>query len=414
MYIPRFLSQRLPPPDTRRLVMITGARQTGKTTLALQSYPDLTYISLDEIEMRQRIRELPTRAWGRSLGPAILDEAQKEPSLFEKVKFAYDRGDIAFSVLLGSSQILMLKRVRETLAGRVFVFELWPLMLSEMLADGTLKAPLFDMLLTKPGDADTILGSQPATLFGDAAFDVDQWLSYALTWGGMPSLLTLSDEDRREWLYSYALTYLERDLSDLAQLSDLTPFRQFQRLAALRSGQLLSYADLARDAGISPGTAKNYLRYLILSYQTFTLTPFFSNKTKRLVKSPKLYWVDVGLWREQTGMWGGISGALLETFVISECYKWIKTMRPGTEIAFYRTHDGAEVDMVISTDLGVWGIEIKTSLQVSRAQTRSLRSFAQQMGERWRGGLVIYQGDMLRQIEPNLWAVPVGRLLSPA
>ena len=394
-------------------MLITGARQTGKTTLALQTYPALTYLSLDEVEQRQQLRELPTRSWAQSVGAAILDEAQKEPSLFEKVKFAYDRGDIDFSVLLGSSQILMLKRIRETLAGRVFVFELWPLMLAEMMARDSLKRPLFDLLLTEEGNADDILRSQPATLLGEPTFELDQWLKYALTWGGMPGLLPLHDDERRDWLRSYTLTYLERDLSDLARLHDLTPFRRFQKLAALRSGQLLSYADLARDAGVSPGTAKNYLQYLNLSYQAFQLPPFFSNQTKRLVKSPKLYWVDVGLWREQTGMWGDFSGALVETFVVGECYKWIKTMRPSTDIAFYRTHDGTEVDLVISTESGVWGIEIKSSLQVSRSQTRSLRIFAKQMGERWRGGIVVYQGNMLQPIEQNIWAVPMGRLFSP-
>ncbi len=394
-------------------MLITGARQTGKTTLALQTYPELTYISLDEVEQRQQLRELPTRSWGQSVGRAILDEAQKEPSLFEKIKFAYDRGDIDFSVLLGSSQILMLKRIRETLAGRVFVFELWPLMLTEMMSKESLRPPLFDLFLTREGSADELLQSQPATLLGEAAFDLERWLNYALTWGGMPGLLSQSDEERHDWLRSYTLTYLERDLSDLARLHDLAPFRRFQRLAALRSGQLLSYADLARDAGVSPGTAKNYLQYLKLSYQTFQLLPFFANQTKRLVKSPKLYWIDVGLWREQTGMWGDFSGALVETFVVGECYKWIKTMRPSTDISFYRTHDGTEVDLVVSTAQGVWGIEIKTSLQVSRSQARSLRIFAKQMGERWRGGLVVYQGNMLQQIEPNIWAVPIGRLFSP-
>ena len=412
MFIPRFLTQRLPTSAERRLVLITGARQTGKTTLAQHTYPDLNYISLDEVEARLRIRDLPARAWAQSVGASILDEAQKEPGLFEKLKFAYDRGDIDFSVLLGSSQILMLKRIRETLAGRVFVFELWPLLFAEMIAEGELSPPLFDLLLTETGTADELLSPQPAVLLGDVAFETAKWLGYALRWGGMPGLLALRESERQDWLRSYAITYLERDLSDLAQLHDIVPFRRFQRLAALRSGQLLTYADLARDAGVSPGTAKNYLHYLGLSYQTFLLPPFFSNRTKRLVKSSKLYWSDVGLWREQTGMWGGVSGALLETFVVAECYKWIKTMRPSADLTFYRTHGGAEIDLIVSTERGVWGIEVKTSRQVSRSQTRSLRGFAEQMGEQWRGGLVIYLGEMLQRIDQNIWAVPVARLFS--
>ncbi len=413
IFISRFLSQRLPSSRERRLALITGARQTGKTTLALQTYPELNYITLDEVEERMRIRDLPTRAWAQTVGRAILDEAQKEPSLFEKVKFAFDRGEIDFTVLLGSSQILMLKRVRETLAGRVFVYELWPLLLAEMMAKDALSVPLFDLLLTEPGRADDILARQPAVLMGDAAFESARWLDYALKWGGMPALLTLSEPERRDWLRSYALTYLERDLSDLARLYDVAPFRRFQRLAALRSGQLLSYAGLARDADVSPGTAKNYIRYLELSYQTFLLPPFFGNLTKRLVKSPKLYWIDVGLWREQTGMWGEMSGALLETFVISECYKWVKTMRPSVDLTFYRTHSGAEVDLVVGVEDGVWGIEVKTGRKIGRGQTRSLRELAAQLGERWRGGIVVHPGEMIQPIAANIWAVPVHRLLGP-
>lgn len=413
MFFSRFLSNRLPSSDERRLVLITGARQTGKTTLALKHYPDLRYISLDEIEMRRQLRELPSRAWGQSVGRAILDEAQKEPSVFEKIKFAYDRGDVDFSVLLGSSQLLMLKRIRETLAGRVFVYELWPLLLAEMVDRDSLSSPLFDLLLTGEGNADDILGNLPSTLLGEEAFEANKWLQYALMWGGMPALPSLPEDERRDWLHSYALTYLERDLADMAQLHEYRPFRTFRRLAALRSGQVLSYADLARDAGISPSTAKNYLRYLELSYQLFLLPPFFSNTTKRLVKSPKLYWSDVGLWREQTGMWGDISGALLETFVVAECYKWIKTMQRPSELFFFRVHNGPEVDLVVVNEIGVWGIEIKTSLHPSRSQTRSLRTLAKQVGKKWRGGLLVYRGDVMQQLEENIWAVPVARLFAP-
>ncbi len=412
MMIPRFLTQRLPAPDTRRLVMVTGARQTGKTTLAQNAFANLRYISLDEIETRLLLRELPTRDWASAVGAAILDEAQKEPTLFEKLKFAYDRGDLDFSVLLGSSQIMMLKRIRETLAGRVFIYELWPLLLAEMTHKDALSPPLFDRLLTETGSADDIFAAEAPVLFGDEAHRRTTWLNYALTWGGMPGLLPLNETERQDWLRSYTNTYLERDLSDLARLDNLLIFRRFQRLAALRSGKLLSYADLARDAGISAGTARNYLHYLTVSYQTFLLRPYFGNHSKRLVKSPKLFWVDVGLWRQQTGIWEGITGELLETFVVGECYKWVKTMRPASKIWFYRSHGGLEVDLLLSTPEGLWGIEIKTSRRASLSQANSLRRLANSLNENWRGGIIVYLGEQLLRLGDNLWAVPVGRLLS--
>jgi hypothetical protein len=412
MLLPRLLAQRLPSPSTaRRLVLITGARQTGKTTLAKAAYSGLRYLSLDELEVRLQLREIPTRAWAATVGPAILDEAQKEPSLFEKVKFAFDDQALPFSVLLGSSQILMIRRIRESLAGRILLYELYPFMLKELIAtESVLTPPLFDRLLNADGRADDIFGDEPPILLGEAAHWMETRYLHMLTWGGMPPLLDLPDAERRDWLHSYTNTYVERDLSDLARLDDVEPFRRFTRLAAHRSGQLLSYAELARDAGISPGTARNYLNYLSLSYQVFTLTPYFRSSTKSLVKAPKLYWLDVGLWRQQTGFWGDVTGPLLETFVVGEAWKWLKTTGQTAELGFYRTHGGLEVDLMIATPNGLWGIEIKTARRLGHSEISSLRRLAGQFGAEWRGGLVAYQGNLLERLDQNLWAIPVARL----
>ncbi len=413
MMIFRHLQTRLPASTTRRLVMVTGARQTGKTTLARRLYPDLRYVSLDDLEERARLRDLPTRAWGATVGAAVLDEAQKEPSVFEKVKYAYDQGDIGFTALLGSSQIVMLQRIRETLAGRVFIYELWPLMLSELVGGQVASAPpLLSDLLQSVGNADELLSKHASILLGDDAHHRSHWLAYGLQWGGMPGLLDLTESERRDWLYSYTNTYLERDLTDMARLDDLIPFRKFMRLAAQRSGQLLSYADLARDADISPATARNYLHYLQLSYQIVLLPPYTANPTTRLVKAPKLYWIDPGLWRHQTGQWGEVDGHLLESYVIGECIKWLRTTGATAEASFYRTHGGLEVDLLLNTPTGVWGIEVKTATSPKALTVTPLRRLAGVLGDAWRGGIVAYRGERIERLDTNLWAVPVNRLLT--
>jgi len=412
--ISRALTSRLPQADTRRLVMITGARQTGKATLARALYPNLRYVSLDEVEARLQLQELPTRAWATVVGHAILDEAQKEPAIFDKIKFAYDSGKIDFSVLLGSSQILMMNRVRETLAGRVFIYELWPLMLTELMAaTDALQLPLFAQILNGDIRADTLFANSAPILLGDDAWQRQQWLHYGMQWGGMPGLLTLNETERRAWLSAYTNTYLERDLTDIARLDDLLPYRRFMRLAALRSGQLLSYADLARDADVSPTTARNYLNYLQLSFQAYLLPPYFTSAVKRLVKAPKLYWIDPGLWRHQINYWGEVTGQLLETYVIGEAVKWLKTTGSTAEAWFYRTHDGLEVDLLITTGRGVWGIEVKSSPQVKETQGRSLQRLAHEFGDQWCGGIVTYLGTRIERLAENLWAVPVQRLFGP-
>jgi predicted AAA+ superfamily ATPase len=140
---------------------------------------------------------------------------------------------------------------------------------------------------------------------------------HILQWGGMPALLPLSAEERWRWLKDYEYTYLERDLSDLARLDDLEPFRKFQKLSALRSGRLLNYSELARDASISVDTARRYLEYLKLSYQVILIQPYYKNLTSSAVKTPKLYWLDIGILRQLSGYRGEVPGEMYETMVVT-------------------------------------------------------------------------------------------------
>jgi len=404
--------------------MVTGARQTGKTTLARAVFPELRYVNLDSPAEREAIRGTRAELWGETVGPAILDEAQKEPELFDKVKFAFDAGDIERTVLLGSSQILMLQRVRETLAGRAFVFELWPLMASELVtpaadpsgvgsAEGEeLAPPLLDRLLREPGCADELLSPLPEVLLGDEEARGASAIEHLLRWGGMPALLPLPDGERRKWLQSYDATYLERDLTDLARLSDLVPFRRFQRICALRAGQLLSFSELARDAGFSVNTSRRYLEYLRISYQAILLPPWATNLTSTVVKSPKVYWIDVGLWRHMTRYHGEATGQLFENLVVTEIFKWVKTADLPVDLSFYRTRSGLEVDLLLDTPDGVWGIEAKSAAEPGKRSARSLQQLGEALGDRWRGGLVVHGGRRVEQLGENLWAVPVSRLLA--
>jgi uncharacterized protein len=408
----RVLHQRLGKIQGRRLVIITGARQTGKTTLARRCYPDLRYVNLDAIEYRDMVREVSSFHWARDVGVAVLDEAQKEPSVFDKVKFAYDEGQLDFTVLLGSSQILLLKKVRESLAGRAFVLELWPLMLSELCSDATaaVAPPLLSPILND-GPADTLSGVR-AVMAGPAAEAAQEAEAHLLRWGGMPELLRLAPDQRREWLRSYETTYLERDLTDLARLDDLQPFRKFQRLAALRAAGLLNYSELARDAGVSVDTSRRYLEYLRLSYQTLLLQPWQTNLTSAVVKSPKLYWVDVGLLRGIGGLGEAVTGELFENYVVSEIWKWCKTRAEPTELYFYRTRSGMEVDALLDTPAGLLGIEIKRREIVTPSDAGALRRLAASCPDRWAGGLLVYRGNRIEQLAPDVWAVPSWRLLA--
>lgn len=409
----RFLNDFLPRPARRGLVVLTGARQTGKTTLARAKYPELRYINLDAMENRETLRKVPTPAWAETVGNAVIDEAQKEPSVFEKIKYAFDEKGISFSLILGSSQILLLKKIRESLAGRVGIYELWPLLMSELYHDAGadhIEPPLIDRLLSATDCTSAFKGIPKALLDKEdaKARAVEQ---HMLKWGGMPALLPLSGDERWKWLKDYEYTYLERDLSDLARLDDLEPFTKFQRLSALRSGKLLNYSELARDASVAVDTARRYLEYLKLSYQVMLLQPYYKNITSSVVKTPKLYWIDIGLMRQLSGQHGELSGDIYETLVVDELFKWIKTAQRRAEMHFYRTHSGLELDVLLQTEHGTLGMEIKGRRKVVLADIAPMKEVAAALGKKWKGGLVVYQGDeIVKTADRDIWAVPSRRL----
>ncbi len=412
LQVPRIVEQFLPDTNHRQIVLLTGARQTGKTTLVKKHYKDLRYINLDAVENREKINTITSDAWGRSIGKAIFDEAQKAPLIFEKIKYAYDDQQLDFSVLLGSSQILLLKQIRESLSGRVSLLELYPLMLCELITkpNEQIKPPLFAQLLTGQ-PINSILNKLPFILFQEETL-YRQAEERLLQEGGMPALLNLAGYiEPLSWLRDYAYTYLERDLADLARLNDLEPFRLFQKLAAARTAQLLSYSELARDAGVSVDTARRYLEYLKLSYQVILLQPYHKNITSSLIKMPKLYWLDIGILRSISNNLGDITGNLFETYVVSECYKWIRSTRDRAELYFYRTRHGLEADLIIELSQGILGAEIKSRKEVYLQDAKALRAIREK-AENWLGGFIVYQGSEIKLLDQDIWAIPSWRLFS--
>jgi uncharacterized protein len=309
----------------------------------------LRYINLDAPENRDALRNLSTVSWAETVGNAVIDEAHKEPAVFDKVKYAFDDEKISFTVLTGSSQILLLQKIRESLAGRAFFYELWPLMQCELVdsAQRTNPGPPLLERFFSPGPVGDLLSGIPETLLEEEDYPYRKAEHQILAWGGMPALLHLSEDDRWQWLKNYGYTYLERDLGDLARLDDLMPFRKFQRLSALRSGMLLNYSQIARDTGISVDTARRYLEYLRISFQALLLQPYHRNLTSSVVKTPKLFWTDVGIWRQLTGFKGETTGQLYETMVVAEILKWMRTNQEEGELFFYRTRSGMEIDLLL-------------------------------------------------------------------
>lgn len=397
-----------------RIVLLTGARQVGKTTLVRHAFPEYRYISVEDPSLRPTYSSMSACDWVERYPMAIVDEVQKVPSLIETIKAAYDQNDNVRYILLGSSQILLSAKVKESLAGRVAIEELWPLTLVEVATMNWEEVARDSRLLMwlKTGCKDNgILKGIPGADAGFARslLQFDEYLQF----GGMPAILDseLSEEEKRLWLRDYQRTFLERDVADLAVLRDLEPFVTAQKAVAGRTAQAVNFSDLARVSSVTPNTAQRFMRYLEMSYQVLVLRPFFRNSEKSLSKTPKIHFMDPGVMRAILGRWGEPTGADFESAVISEIYR--QTCNAGLDFGFshLRTQDGREVDLLIELPDGFVAIEIKQTRKVARVDARHLRSLGQLLDRPLLAALVVSQDPVIQDLGDDIMGVPAAWLL---
>lgn len=337
------------------VVLISGPRQVGKTTILKNiESSSRTYVTLDDPMFRALAQDDPAIFLQRFKRPILIDEIQYAPQLFPYIKMEVDNnkkpGDFW---LTGSQQFHLMKNVSESLAGRVAILRLQGLSDFEISNNPQVEQfiPKYDYLLNlsnimKPQKLPQIYGKI--------------WL------GSFPLLLTNKNTDRNTFYSSYIQTYLQRDVRDLTKVGDEKAFIKFLRATAARTGQLVNYADLARDADISANTAKAWLSILETSGLIYLLEPYYNNRTKRLVKAPKLYFLDTGLCSYLT-QWptpesleaGAMSGAILETYIMCELLKsyWHNGKQPS--FYFYRDKDQKEIDLLIEQGGKFYPLEFK-------------------------------------------------------
>lgn len=315
------------------VLALTGPRQSGKTTLARASFPDKPYVSLENPDERAFAEQDPKRFLARFPEGAILDEEQRCPALLSWLQGVVDENPVMGQfVLTGSAQFDLVAGMSQSLAGRVGRVELLPLSLAEMQEGGCLPRTQERLLLN----------------------------------GGYPAIYQRALQ-ANDWFPNYVATYLERDVRQIIAVRDLSQFQRFVRMCAARSGQLLNLAALGADCGISAVTAREWLSVLEASYLVTRLPPYFQNFGKRLVKSPKLYFLDVGLmaWllgiRDEPSMvTHAARGALFETWVVSELIKQRFNSGLPADLYFWRDSTGNEIDVVFETAAGLQAVEIKS------------------------------------------------------
>ncbi|MFZ5586808.1 MAG: ATP-binding protein [Thermodesulfobacteriota bacterium] len=388
------------------VLLLTGARQVGKTTL-LQHLggPERAYVSLDDPLVLRLAREDPALFMQRFPPPVLIDEIQYAPELLPHIKMTVDsRRAPGLFWLTGSQQFHLMQGVSESLAGRVGIVQLLGLSRREAVGQGLGAAPF----LPRPEEIAHRLASGGQLTLQEL---------YRILWqGSFPALATSDEADRDLFLSSYLQTYLQRDVRDLAQVGDEMAFLRFLRASAARSGQILNLAELARDADVAPNTAKRWLSILQASGMVYLLEPFFNNPTKRLVKTPKLYFLDSGLcaylteWSSpQTLEAGAMSGAILETWVVGELLKsWWHNGRRAP-FYFYRDKDQKEIDLLILQDGTLYPLEIKKTASPDKQAVRhfqALTKFGLPLGP---GGVICLCGQLLPLTEQAV-SIPVAAI----
>lgn len=383
------------------VVVVTGARQTGKSTL-VQAQRSRPYVSLDDLDVLRRARDEPAALVG-SHEQVTIDEVQRHPDLLLAVKRAVDgkRRAGAF-ILTGSANLLLLKGVSETLTGRAAWLRLHVMTRREQA--GLAAAGAWSELLAAP-DAKwpALVGRSPAV--------AEDWRGLARRGGyPVPALHLSTDDERAIWFQGYLQSWLERDVRDLANISSLVDFRRLAQAACLRLGGLVNQTDLARDVGLSQPTAHRWLGLLEASCHLVRLPAFAVNRTKRLIKSPKLYWSDVGLALHLAGV-PEPGGEHLENLVLLDLLAWASGMDVNPAITYWRTASGDEVDFVIEAQRQLLPVEVKATVRPRLEDARGLRAFLSEHGRASRAGLLLHCGEATTWLTDRVLAVPWWRIL---
>lgn len=334
------------------VVLITGARQAGKSTLLQHCLKEYSYVTLDDPQKRELAKNDPELFLSYYQSPVIIDEIQYAPGLLSYIKMKVDQNRRTYGqyILTGSQTFQVMEGVSESLAGRVAIFHLFPMSWEEV----SLKEIEKD----------------------------DQKMMDQLIRGFYPEFFVHPSIDFNQWHGSYLATYIQRDVRNIKAIADLGRFQTFLALLAARVGQLLNLSELGKECGISHSTAKDWLSILESTYIVYILKPFHNNRTKRLIKTPKIYFTDTGLLCYLLGLETSKQllkvfdrGHIFENMVIMECIKRLSYRKGHSECFFYRTANQVEVDLIIQRKGTLEAYEIKLAKTLSKDMCGGLEKF---------------------------------------
>ena len=412
-YKQRFLEQQINPLfKIFPIVIITGPRQSGKSTL-IQHYIDnkWKYYTLDNRDILLRIQNDPTMFVNNLDSATVIDEAQKYPELFHSIKQIVDE-DFPYKIILsGSANLLLLQSVTESLAGRAGFLELLPFSIDKTHSIKSNNILLDLLNSNKINDLKNLLISKQKKQISDKKL-----LNFIFQ-GGYPRIIELQNNNKNilRWFENYITAYIERDLRNLAQVGDLNIFQMVYKILSYQTGSIINFSSIAQDLGITSNTVKRYLSILETSYQFKNLSSYHIKQKKQIIKAKKIYMMDTGLinYFQQNEnidkmMLSSNWGKILENHVYTEIIKSINNISPKPPVFYWRTNNGAEVDFIIEYKNKLIPIEVKAGVQIRKSSIRGLKSFySSQTFKKVPFCAVLYRGKEIYLIEKNIIAIPL-------
>lgn len=395
------------------VVLLTGARQVGKSTLAQKLSGagwDAEYHTLDNRVVLDAALKDPDGFISGTPTPAVIDEIQRAPDLMRAIKVMVDKDRKPGQYLLtGSANLMTLAKVSETLAGRVALHELQPFAWSEMHGKAV---PSIQTDLFSGNDAATLLKKWKKRSLPDRKEEIKK----SIIAGGypIPSMMT-SVKARRRWFDSYRQTYIERDIRDITAIEHLPDFNRLMNLLSFRTGQIINFSEVSRELGLSFTTLRRYIDLLEVTYQIYFLRPYFVNIGKRLIKMPKLYFGDTGMachlsavedW--QTLERQGRIGSMAETWAASELKKLISLADMRCQLYYWRTYSGKEVDFIVEHGEKIVAIEVKWSHKLGDIDLSGIRDCARDLKGRHVMSVLLYPGTEIVATDKHTLVIPFG------
>ena len=387
--------------DTFRVLVVTGPRQVGKTTLLESVMPEnMTKVSLDDEFLRKEAKENPKIFLDSYPTPLFIDEVQYAPELFPYIKMKVDKDKTRGQYWLSGSQLFdLMKNVTESLAGRAGIVKMNSFTYSEIVKKP--KKEVFD----------------PDNLKEYKYIDVNEIFERIFN-GGMPELYDIENMDRNDFYYSYINTYIEKDIKKIKNIGNVESFKKFMRDVAIRTGTTLNYSDISNDVGISVNTVKDWFSILVSTGLVYLLEPYSSNKIKRLTHMPKIIFMDMGLacylanWESAKALQlSELSGHFFESYVISEIVKSYDNKGLRLEISHFRNKETEEIDLIMFKNNTLYPLEIKKTSNPRKDMMKNFKYLEKTNMKIGQGGIICLYDKLMKLDEKN-YIIPVSSVIN--